>query len=743
MTIGRERRLDLLATAGLLLVVVLLLWPLVFAGRAPLPDYLPWFGLDHQPVRAAWNPLWYDAIGQYWPWRTLLHNGLRANQLPYWDPYQLCGYAIVGNGQSALFYPVNWLVFSLPVMVGFCLTAILHLWLAGLGSYAVVRQLGGRPAAGLAAGIVYQLSAFMTGWLMLPTLISSATWLPVAVACLERCRATRHPGWSAASGGAVALAALAGHPQIFFYVGTVTGALVFIRLRRTPKLWLPFGLVAIVGSFPMVMPLLELAPRSHRPPSKSAEGLPAFLQRSIPLARGITLFVPEAFGESARGTIDPGDPETIFRRASQGWYWGYDRQGAISPGDYSEFGIHVGVVTLWLVLLALFRGDRAARGYALLACGALWLAFGQWPVGVLYRWLPGFSAGAGTCRLAMVWCFAAAVVAGLTIERLSAQRATWRDLAPSVAALLLLWVAAGLLAAAETRTRGLGPLLEATGYLRLLGLGRGLLCLLVGLFLARRQPRWLGILLLAELLRFSYGFNPTSERRVFDAVASRPTAADAARTVGRNDPRRWGFYRPPDGLSEPPNFATIRGERTVGGYDSLLPSLIKDVLHQAAGGQPISPAINGNMLLLGNVDPAQAPTARFGRARQVTIDQRFGARGQVAEPSPNRVLVDIHGGGTLLLRDAPYPGWRVWLGQPGAAPTPGAWLASPYAGADRIGRLVPLPGPGRWQVRFVFDPLTVRLGIFGGLLALSAGIACILGGGPRSGIMRGEPSEGR
>ena len=740
----RGLRRELPGLGILLATVCILLWPMVFAGRVPLPDYLlyfqPWRGLAAS--HTLWNPLWYDAVGQYWPWRTLLHNGLHANALPYWDPYQLCGYAFAGNGQSALYYPFNWLFFFLPVLTGFRLTAVFHLWLAGAGTYAVVRQLGGRRSAAVCAGLIFQLSAFMVGWLMLPTLVSSAAWLPVTVACLERCRATRHPGWSAAAGASVAMSALAGHPQIFFYVGMVGGLLCVWRLRRTPGLWLPFGLIAIVGSLPMVMPLLELAPRSHRPPSKSAEGLPSFLQRSIPPGRALTLLLPDTFGSPDHGTVNPSEPETIRSTVFDGGYWGFDRQGAISPGDYTEFGVFIGLVPLWLALLALLYGSRDARGYALLGFGALWLAFGQFPVGPLHRFLPGFSAGAGTCRLAAVWCFGAAVAAGLTVERLQQTSLGWKRLASGLALLLGLWVVAGQLTQATVRDLGLLPIAEAASFSALVAGLKGCAVLAAGVVLALRSPRWLPALVAVELLWFGWGYNPASDPAIFELPSSlKQLAAAPGRVLVHDDPHRWGFYQPPTGLRLPPNLATAAGIRDVGGYDSLLPALHKDLFYRAAG-TLTSPAINGNMLLLGGVPASKAPRPvgsvldegrtvtrkDTARARRVTRLGAFDVAGEVTDVTPNRVNAMVSGDGGLLLYDSPYPGWRVWVGQPGKPPTPGIWSASPYEGADRIARFVPLPAPVRWQVRFVFNPLTVRLGIFGGLLAVALLVALAVAG---------------
>ncbi|NUQ01801.1 MAG: hypothetical protein HUU35_18300, partial [Armatimonadetes bacterium] len=189
---GRERSREIACYLAILGAVCLVLAPSIFAGRAPLPDYLRYFAFwADGAVETAWNPLWYDAVGQYWPWRTLLADGLRHNQLPFWNPYQLNGYAFAGNGQSALFYPPNWLFFGLfSVPVGFRLTAVGHLWLAGAATFRLCRELGTRRPAALLAGLVFPLSGFMITWLMLPTLISSAAWLPVGAAAVERARRT-------------------------------------------------------------------------------------------------------------------------------------------------------------------------------------------------------------------------------------------------------------------------------------------------------------------------------------------------------------------------------------------------------------------------------------------------------------------------------------------------------------------------------------------------------------------------
>jgi len=338
--------------------------------------------------------------------------------------------------------------------------------------------------------------------------------------------------------------------------------------------------------------------------------------------------------------------------------------------------VFIGLVPLWLALLALLWGNRDARGYALLGFGALWLAFGQFPVGPLYRFLPGFSAGAGTCRLAAVWCFGAAVAAGLTAERLQSSPLGWRQLLGGLALLLAGWVVAAQLTQASVRELGLLPVAEAASFgAKLAGL-QGWAFLAAGLAVALRATRWLPVLVAAELLWFGWGYNPSSDPAIFRTPATlQELAARPPRVLVADRPQGWGFYRRPEGFALPPNLATVAGIRDVGGYDSLLPALHKDVFFQAAGRSP-TPLINGNMLLLGGVRWRDAPPPvsqamsasgtvehkSVGRARRLTAAGRFADPGEVSDPSANRTLVTIDGDGALLLYDSPYLAGRCTSG---------------------------------------------------------------------------------
>jgi hypothetical protein len=723
-----ERWRDAACLALLLAVVATLLWPVVFAGRVPLPDYLgcfaPWAGRD---VHTPWNALWYDSLGQYWPWRALLHEGLRHGRLPLWNPCQFSGYPFAGNGQSALFYPFNWLFFGLfSVPTGFRLTAVFHLWLAAAGAFALARELGCRRAAALVSGLTFGLSGFMVTWLTLPTLISSAAWLPWALASLERAR--RLDSWRAglAAGLALGMAALAGHPQIFYYAALA--AFTIGAARLLPRHWPALaacGLSAGLLAAPALLPVIEMAPHGHRPVLVNRAAYEGFLDRAAPLERLATLAVPGFFGSPARGTMDLFSGRAA-QQAADGMYCGIDARGAVSPGDYSEFNVFIGVLPLVLCLFALgLRG--AGRVYAAVALAALALAFGLPLNEPLFLHLPGYAAGAGPCRLAVVWSCAAAAAAGLGVEALLAAPRR-RELLMAGAAPLVA-IAIGWLAARRHYDHFyFAPLLPATQYRHLLGVAAALGVLAAGVALLRWRPRYAALFVAAELLAGGMGFNPSCPAIDLDAtiatrwLAARGLPVGPKRGVVLDAPEAWSFTRPPFGLGLPPNLATAAGVRDAGGYDSLLLAGSKDLLFRYADQAPISPLTNGNMLLLGHLKSLPPGT-------EVAI----GGRLPGGEPRTEaEILVDRADevalrapAGALVLRDTAYPGWRL-LGSDGRQM---AWTGA--IGGPRQAEL------GRDDVvRFVYEPTTVRAGLFAALLAVALLMAAVGAGGFRCGTVK-------
>ncbi|MGE5530945.1 MAG: hypothetical protein ACM3VW_02350, partial [Bacteroidota bacterium] len=177
---------DHLAIAGLALLAVVFWGNCLCGGKVPVAavyqkQMLPWSAVSAAGGETRqWDSLLWDSMAQFYPWRVLLHNAGKQGQLPLWNPYQFCGYPFVGNGQSAMFYPPNWLYFLIHPRIGMGLSAALHFFLGSLFVFGLARiwRLSTIPAT--FAAIAFAYGGFMVTWIELPTLVNSLIWLPLA-----------------------------------------------------------------------------------------------------------------------------------------------------------------------------------------------------------------------------------------------------------------------------------------------------------------------------------------------------------------------------------------------------------------------------------------------------------------------------------------------------------------------------------------------------------------------------------
>jgi len=139
-----------------------------------------------------------DLAVTHWPnahfTRQMLWQGGR---FPLWRPTIMSGTPFAANPLAGLYYLPNWpflFLRWLPLEMGFNLSALAHLWLAGAAMYTLMRRgLGVRTWGALVAAVAYEaspklmahLGAGHVGW------VQAWGWLPVVVLCwLEAIRRT-------------------------------------------------------------------------------------------------------------------------------------------------------------------------------------------------------------------------------------------------------------------------------------------------------------------------------------------------------------------------------------------------------------------------------------------------------------------------------------------------------------------------------------------------------------------------
>ncbi|MFP4248086.1 MAG: hypothetical protein ACLFU7_00420 [Armatimonadota bacterium] len=496
-----------------------------WASEAELP------GSDRQ-----WSPLLWDGVAQFYPWRLLAARAMRDGELALWNPHQMCGYPFVGNGQSALFYPPNWLLALVDVTWGMGLLAWLHYALAAVLTALLCRALGLGHLPSAFAGIAFAFGGFMVTWTELPTLMNSAAWLPGAllgIALIFR----RHRWGIAVLGASLAMTLLAGHFQIAAYVWMTAATYAFARVAweafRQKETHI-FALSAAVGigallAAPQVLPALELAGNSTRGAGGPTEaGWQFHRQRALQPAELLLLADPDAFGSPVDG----------------------DHELTRFGIPYSEHAGFVGLSTLVLALAGLaFRRTRHYAFFGIIALLALSIAMGGPPARWMYFEVPKLGQAGGFTRVLSVFTFAAAMAGAFGLD------AVWRWMASSRQNGSSRWFREDLFAV-------------------------GMVLVLAG-----------------ELLPWAHDFLPRTRREhVYPATPTIERLMESEGRVLAVTPReRWGMAATPEAVL-PPNSATVYGYDSVAVYDSLFPRNYREFLTAAEGAEP-APAVNGNMLL--------------------------------------------------------------------------------------------------------------------------------------------------
>ena len=693
--------------------ILLLLGPLL-GGRSLVP-----FGAARSEVMGRVDAVHWDAIQQDTPWKIAAQRAYEAGRIPLWDFGAFCGAPLLANNQSAPLYPGNALYLFLPAEHALAPTLLLHLILAAWGAQALVRGLGGSASAGLLGGFSLSLSGTMLAFLVHPQMTATLALAPWVLELSRRTLAA--PGLTRVAGlaGLVGLQLLAGHLQYAIFTWIVAGAMILFLAGRRAAAVIAFGLGGLLGA-PQVLPTLEYAVSAARKPLARTEShLVGRYQHSLPLSQLPTLAWPESRGPEAGPSI--------------------------ASVNFRMYCLTIGLVPLALLLGGV--GDtRAHRLFVSLALLGLLLALGT-PLTGLFTSLPGF-ASLKPARSIALFTLAGSIAAGMALDRP-------RRRGVALAALLM---GLALVAPGRSATPGLWPAVLPS----LLRVCAGLGVMAIALTVGRRRPATAsrvapGLALLGglELTLFAAGVVPTWPRTPtyeltpeLEATAgsrfSSPVFTEAipntAMALGLQDargtdsfiPRRYHeLIRSIDPTADDMVRAPLRTGLRLPVHALLASHLLRVDdgrarrlgLRRVAGvsgawTDPRSPAL---AYVPSQVRPASDPAA----ALEAVLSPDFDPKSAVVEDgdpdplapgrvtryavSPNRIHLEVEAEGpsTVVVLHGYHAGWSPNLDGVRLFP----------ANAAFIGLSVP-GGASRFDL--LFHPISFRLGLFLGLVALTA-----------------------
>lgn len=707
----------------LLFSVALVLMRKMFLGFLFLPAdmlfrFQPWAGVGSPQRDIQWNPLLWDSLAQFCPWLSFLRESLHQGFLPLWNHYQFCGTPFFANGQSAIFYPFNWLSLLLGKH-SFGFNALIHLFLAGFLLYLFLKKINVSPYASLFASLTYMLSSFMTAWLHLPTVASSFVWAPLAMLGVEL--AIEGKLWKSflTCTISLSLSALGGHPQFLLYTLWLLIIYLLLRLLWERKINILYSITPLLGvsmgillSSVTLLPLFEFSRLAHRAESASWQSYNAYLAHSLPLERLIGLFLPNFFGNPSKGN-----------------YWG--------GGEYIEYAHYLGILPL-LALPFSVKGERKyAFPFLIISLLSLLLFLGT-PLNIPFYFLvPAWSQTGSPARLIGVFTLSLSASAGIGIDVLLKKFPSRRFLLSAFSTVILLPFLLFPLAPSEEQfavLRGVAPTFPLIDFLKLF-----LFPLAVFLIISFKKellPYFLLPSLLLDLFPVAsshlYFSHP---ERLFPHLPFVKDIRESRYRVLAITPR-WSLYRYPSACL-PPNTSMVYRLYDVGGYDSLFLRNYKSFL-DAIEGKNTAPLENGNMLLPSSVkrenleilgvkfilspfyiDASYLELLRDGETklyifkgnplRFQLVDASFKPQGNIELlsylPNEAEFRIEAERDGYFLLTDTHYPGWRAFLDGKEKEIIP-----------FYIFRSVPI-SPGQHNLVFLFRPFSFKLGLYISLLS--------------------------
>ena len=343
----------------LFVVVVLFFKPFFAQGQLPIPSDTI-IGLYH-PFRDLYaknypngipykNFLITDPVRQQYPWRELAIDILKKYQLPLWNPYQMAGYPLLGNLQSAIFYPLNVFFLFLPFSWSWSILLLLQPLLGGTFLYFYLRNVDTKKEAAILGSIVFAFSGFSIAWMEWGTILHAGLWLPLALLAIDKIlfyfndRKKTPFLWIFIFIFSLTLSLFAGHLQTSFYVLLLSLIYLFIQWWRSGKnlkvlvLFIcSYFAVSIITAVQWI-PALQLILQSARDIDQGNNWQQAGW--FIPWQHLIQFIAPDFYG----------NPATLN-------YWGV--------WNYGELVGYVGIVPLVFGLFAIFsRRDKKTIFYS-------------------------------------------------------------------------------------------------------------------------------------------------------------------------------------------------------------------------------------------------------------------------------------------------------------------------------------------------------------------------------------------
>jgi hypothetical protein len=374
---------------------------------------------------------------------------------PLWDPYRGFGQPLLADPSSESLYPFTWLNLFLPPWVSYTVFVVAHLWLSGVGLYALARLWGASRGGAFVGAAVWMASGPFLSLASTWHHMAGAAWIPWVVLAADMALARPSLAAATAWGAALAGQILAGSADMVAM--TLVGLAVLFVARgvgRSGPERVPLArcaaIAALAGAIGLGLSACQWIPTVDMALGTARLGLAAsertlwslhplsLLEMALPFHWNLVPLSPRAMAS----ILDSREP----------WL----------------HSIYLGGPVLGLAVAGVASRNSRRLALGAIAVGAVAVGLGRhsWAYDVVVLLVPPLRILRFPMKTMVLSAFALAILAAMGIDRAntmsSAPRSAGRLVLPA-ALVTLSVVATGAVAAAIWGTSWWGPWLLARG----------------------------------------------------------------------------------------------------------------------------------------------------------------------------------------------------------------------------------------------------------------------------------------
>ena len=342
-----------------------------------------------------------DIGSYYYFYKSFFVEELKKGNFPLWLPYVYLGIPFLPNPQIGCFYPSTILYLFLPLNLAFGYDYALHIFLAGVFMFILMKNLVKDTCSSLLSALTFMFSGFFLFRIYAGhiSMMGPISWLPLGFLFFRKAIENNHyfSIYTLLTGLVIALMFFVGHPPFFYYslFPLITYAFfqvgyLGIKEKSFRIVITPFLILIVIGIISCSLTAVQLLP--------GIEG--ASLSNRIYASREFIY----------SGSLNPLNSISLFIAPH------LVKNSIFGSAGGWESCIYIGFLPLFFSLLAIYIGrkDPLIKFFISLSFISLLMAYGSYTpfFPLASHVIPGLSLFRQPCRFVVLIMFSMAILTG-------------------------------------------------------------------------------------------------------------------------------------------------------------------------------------------------------------------------------------------------------------------------------------------------------------------------------------------